>query len=154
MGIKKQDIKRLSGALSGLFMKVQEVDGRCVELTKEIDKQDLHLIAFIGERGSVIMRDIAEFLDIPFSTATGIVDKLVGKGCLARFHSEEDRRTVMVKLDKCGEEACSTFNTMKEEMGERMLKMLTADEKEQFIAILEKITFNLTQQQTVEKNVN
>lgn len=154
MRIKKEDVKRLSNALSGLFMKLEEVDGRCVQLTKDIDKQDLHLIGFIGEQGSVIMRDIAEFLEIPFSTATGIVDKLVAKEYFTRFHSEEDRRTVRVKLDKSGDEACCVFNTMKAEIGERMLKMLNQEEQERLIATLEKITFGLTKQQVVEKNVN
>ena len=154
MRVKKNDVRRLSDALSGLFVKLQEVDGRCVELTRDIDKQDLHLIGFIGQQGSVIMRDIAEFLDIPFSTATGIVDKLVAKNYLVRFHSEEDRRTVRVKLDKCGDNACNVFNTMKAEMGERMLKMLTEEEKDDFIATLEKITFALSKQQVLEKNVN
>ena len=46
------------------------------------------------------------------------------------------------------------ITTMKAEMGERMLSELTEEEKENFIAILEKITFNLTQQQVVEKHLN
>lgn len=154
MRIKKEDVKRLSNALSGLFIKLEEVDGRCVELTRNIDKQDLHLIGFIGEQNSVIMRDIAEFLDIPFSTATGIVDKLVTKGYLLRVHSKEDRRTVLVKLDKNGAEAYSTFTVMKAEMGERILKMVSPEEKDAFIAILEKMTFGLTKQQAIEKNIN
>ena len=154
MRIKKEDVERLTGAMEALIMKLHEVDGRCVELTKDIDKQDLHLISFIGDKNSVIMRDIAEFLDIPFSTATGIVDKLVSKKYLVRVHSEEDRRTVLVKLDKCGLHACNIFTEMKEELGQRMLELVTPEEKEQFISIMEKITFKLTQQQLIEKGIN
>lgn len=154
MGIKKDDIKRLTDAMECLIMTLKEVDGRCVELTQDIDEQDLHLVSFIGERGSVIMRDIAEFLNIPFSTATGIVDKLVSKAYLKRVHSETDRRTVLVELDRCGKAAFKTFAEMKEELGERMLQLVTPEEKEQFISIMEKITFRLTQQQVIEKHIN
>ena len=154
MRVKKEDVKRLTDAWANVFVKMQEVDSRCVDLTKDIDKQDLHLIGFIGEKGDVIMRDIAEFLDIPFSTATGIVDKLVSKGYLERVHSEYDRRTVLVKLNKLGEQRCAIFNEMKDEMGEFMLKLLSNEEKERLISILEKITLNLRHYQVVEKNVN
>ncbi len=58
----------------------------------------------------------------------------------------------MVKLGKCGENACGTFSTMIE-MSERMLKMLSEEEKEHLITALGKVTFGLTKQQVMNNNI-
>jgi len=96
IGQPKDFTSRFSSAFVNLMLKMEEVDDWCVQATKDITKQELALIGFIGHHVNVIMRDVAEFLDVPFSTATGIVDKLVTKGYLKRFNSEDDRRVVMV----------------------------------------------------------
>ncbi|MEO9483667.1 MAG: MarR family transcriptional regulator [Ekhidna sp.] len=145
IGQTRDFTSRFSEAFVNLMIKMEEVDDWCVQATKDITKQELLLIGFIGEHVNVIMRDVAEFLDVPFSTATGIVDKLVSKDYLKRFNSEDDRRVVMVCLAK--EKGQSTHKMMirkKKEMSEQVQQTLNETEREHLVTLLEKITKGLT----------
>ena len=135
---------RFSDAFVKLMLKMEEVDDWCVQATKDITKQELALIGYIGQHVNVIMRDIATFLDAPFSTATGIVDKLVSKGYLKRFNSEDDRRVVLVCLAKS--KGVNTFKMMtkkKAEMSQQVGQTLNPDEQENLVSLLEKIADGL-----------
>jgi DNA-binding MarR family transcriptional regulator len=107
-----------------LSVKVQETDQSCAEIVSanDISKYDLALVGMIGQKGEVIMRDIAEYLDVPYSTATGIVDKLVNKKILKRINSDTDRRTVKISLTpKKGKEICEQFVCFRHKLGEIVL---------------------------------
>ncbi len=145
MSVEENKVVRFTCALEMMLMKMQEVDNTCVELTKDISKRDFSIIVFVGKQEEVIMRDIAEYLNVPMSTCTGIVDKLVEKGHLVRFHSEEDRRIIKVTLSEVGK---TSFHLMKStlfNMGNTMLSDLNKSEQENLITLLEKVTLNLDQ---------
>lgn len=145
MRAEENKVGRFTSALETMLMKMQEVDNFCVELTKDISKRDFSIIVFVGKQEEVIMRDIAQFLNIPMSTCTGIVDKLVEKGHLRRFHSDEDRRIIKVSLSKSGKNSFHLMETSLYNLGSTMLSDLTAKEQESLIALLEKVTLNLDQ---------
>jgi DNA-binding MarR family transcriptional regulator len=126
-----------------MMMKMQEVDNTCVELTKDISKRDFSIIVFLGKNQQVIMREIAEFLQVPLSTTTGIVDKLVESGYLSRFHSNEDRRIIKVGLSSSGKKSFNLLQTSLHNMGKTVLGDLTPTERDQFIGLLGKVTGNL-----------
>jgi DNA-binding MarR family transcriptional regulator len=48
------------------------------------------------------MGELSNALSVPLSTATRIVDSLVGRGYLERFSDSEDRRIVRVRLTHKG----------------------------------------------------
>lgn len=143
MRVEEEKIIRFTCALEKMLMKMQEVDNTCVELTKDITKREFSIITYIGKTGEVIMRDISEFLNVPMSTTTGIVDKLVDKGYLTRVHSEKDRRIVMVTLSKFGKESFELLQSTLFNMGDTMLSDLTIEEQTNLIYLLEKVTLNL-----------
>lgn len=124
---------------SKLLVRMEEVDDWCVQITQDISKQDLLLIDHIGESEYLIMRDIAEFLNTPHSTATGIVDKLVKKTYLQRFYSEEDRRTVLVGLTDKAKELKNMFCSKRHEMSENIASILTEKEQHELLRIFGKI---------------
>ncbi|MEP1093694.1 MAG: MarR family transcriptional regulator [Cyclobacteriaceae bacterium] len=145
MAVDENKVGRFTLALEKMLMKMQEVDNSCVELTKDISKRDFSIIVFVGKQEEVIMRDIAEYLNIPMSTCTGIVDKLVEKGHLARFHSDEDRRIIKVTLSKFGRASFQLLESSLFNMGTMMLGDLKQKEQEELIKLLEKVTINLDQ---------
>ncbi len=125
-----------------LIVKLQEVDQACLQLTKNenITKQELSLIGFIGRTGEVIMREIAEYLEVPYSTATGIIDKLTQKKLLKRVNSESDRRTVKVCLTpKKGKELFEKFSELRYQLGVRLLKLLDEKDLEDMDRIMNKM---------------
>lgn len=131
---------------SKLLVRMEEVDDWCVQMTQDISKQDLLLIDHIGESEYLIMRDIAEFLNTPHSTATGIVDKLVKKTYLQRFYSEEDRRTVLVGLTDKAKELKNMFCSKRHEMSETIASVLTEKEQDELLRIFGKIDSKLQTQ--------
>ena len=131
-----------SKVFSNLVIRMQEVDDWCVQMTQDITKQELMLIDFIGDSEEIFMRDIAEFLQTPQSTATGIVDKLVKKDYLKRYYSEEDRRTIRIGLTPKGDSLKVLFCDKKKETSEAIATILTPEEQNQIISIFRKIDQN------------
>ena len=116
-----QKAEQFMHALQKMLLKMQEVDNSCLEVSKDLSKREFALIIFIGQMGDAIMRDVADFLQVPVSTATGIIDKLVDKGYLRRFHSNEDRRIVQVCLATHGEQAYALLQQQLFTMCQRIL---------------------------------
>jgi len=143
MNVKKENILRLGQAFERLILKLEEVDDFCVQLTRDISKQDLALISYIGGEGETIMRQVAEFCEVPLSTATWTVDKLVDKKYLNRVNALDDRRIVKVSLTKKGIGVFVLFQQKKFEMGQRMLSDLSEEKQRTFIEIAEQIAKNL-----------
>ncbi len=141
--VEKEKIDRFNSALQRLLLTMQEVDASCMELSKDLSKREFTLLVFLGKNGYAIMSDVANFLQVPMSTATGIVDKLVEKGYFMRFHSEEDRRTVMVTLGKQGKGLYDYLEQQLAKMCTRILGDLTSNQQDDFIHLLEKATSNL-----------
>lgn len=133
-------IQLLSDAMEDMISRMKAVDDRCVEIHKNISVRELHLICFVGKNEKVIMSDISEYMDVPMSTATGIVDKLVQKNYLKRSHSEFDRRTVQIELNSDGITACHQLMDMKHSMSGLILDMLTDEETNVLIKIIDKIS--------------
>ena len=132
-------IDSFSETFERMIVKMKEVDDWCVEVMNDISHQELSLVGFIGDHGDSIMRDIANYMDVPFSTATGIVEKLVQKGYLKRYHSEDDRRIVLVSLEKKGKDTHELFSSKKREMSTQVMSALTPDEQKSLISLFEKI---------------
>lgn len=127
-------------------IKLIEVYHLCVSDKDDINKQEFSLIGYIGRKEHVIMREIANFLEVPFSTATGIVDKLVQKKYLKRYNPETDRRTVMICLTpKKGKNMFEKYVQKKFELGKLVMEALDEKEQDQLIQILEKVAEQIRQ---------
>ena len=128
------------------FLKAIKLGVTTLELDVVISKDQkvvISLIVFVGKQQQVIMRDIADFLSVPMSTTTGIVDKLVDKGYIARYHSDQDRRIIKVELSKFGKETFELMETTLFRMSDAMLGDLSDKEQNQLVKLLEKVTTNL-----------
>ena len=136
-------VKRFTNAMEDLLMKMQEVDNSCMEVTEDISKRDFSLVIMLGKSGNLTMSEISEFLQIPMSTATNVVDKLVSKDYLARYHGQEDRRTVKVGLSKNGEVMFRLLETTMYNFGQAILSGFSEEEKEQFIGFMQRAKQNV-----------
>ncbi len=143
MSTSETQVSQFTEALEMMLMKMQEVDSTCIEATKDISKREFGLVVILGKHKSLIMSEIAEFINVPMSTATGIVDKLVSKGYLMRFYSEEDRRIVRIGLSKYGGELFELLEKTMIKFGYHILEGFEEEEKEMFIRLMQKATRNL-----------
>lgn len=101
----------------------------CCKLCGGVSEKELFILVFVGQNQRVSMSELASTLEVPLSTLTSIVDKLVEKKYLLRGHSEEDRRVVHVALAAKGKESYKAFLRQKKLMAEHVLAQL--NEKEQ-----------------------
>ena len=74
------------------------------------------------------MGDLAAALAVSTPTATGIVDRLVGRGDIARGHDAEDRRVVTCFLTDQGREHVSALYLAKFEVFRELFSTLTPEE--------------------------
>ena len=139
MSIGKKDIVlEFIMGLESLILGMQQVDASCLEAYKDVSKKEYTLLVMIGKSESMIMREVADFLQIPVSTATGIIDKLIEKGYVVREYSPEDRRIVIVRLS---DEGKSIYLTLKEKLycyGKALLQEFDDEERSLFIKLINK----------------
>lgn len=111
----------------------------CCEICGGINEKELYIINYVGQRDNVKMSEIAADMALPMSTLTSIIDKLVEKKYLERYHSNEDRRVINVALGTRGKETCHIFMEQQQQMARRVLSDLDEKEQDQLIRYLEKM---------------
>lgn len=97
-----------------------------IKIDLTLSKTELLALLIVDRHGEIIMSQIADYVRVPLSTATGIVDRLVKNKYLKRERSESDRRIVVIQLTEKGSE-------------------IVKDVKESILGYLEKINQTLTE---------
>ncbi len=115
----------------------------CCKVCGDLNEKELFIIAFIGEKRSVKMSDIADYIQAPLSTLTTIVDKLVTNKFLLRYNSNDDRRVVKVELDRKGKASYKEFKNRREIMANKVLGHLSEAEQETLIANLTQLVTSI-----------
>jgi DNA-binding MarR family transcriptional regulator len=101
---------------------------------------DLHVLAIVEAKPDVILKEIKDYLDVPNSTLTGIVDRLENKGLVERMISSRDRRSFGLKLTGKGRALRDEQRMVRRNAAEKMLGALDSDaEREAFVAMMVKI---------------
>ena len=137
---ERNQIERFIDGIEGLMLGMQQVDSSCIVAFGQITKREFGLCVMLGKQQKMIMREVAEFLQVPMSTATGIVDKLIEKGLVKRDYSPEDRRIVMIGLS---EEGTAIYKMLMEKLfdfGKAILENFNREDRERFIEYLERAT--------------
>jgi len=115
----------------------------CCKVCGDLNEKELFIIAFIGEKKSVKMSDIADYIQAPLSTLTTIVDKLVTNKFLLRYNSNDDRRVVKVELDRKGKSSYKEFKNRREIMAKKVLGHLSEAEQVTLISVLNQLVASM-----------
>ena len=120
-----------------------------IDLT--FSKQEIFTLMLVERKGEIIMSQIAEYVNVPMSTATGIVDRLVKNGYLERNRSDSDRRIVLIKLT---DKAKTVVNEIKN-LGSKYFSIIyesLSDEERAFLSkIITKVINSINKQESVDK---
>jgi DNA-binding MarR family transcriptional regulator len=68
----------------------------------DVTMSQLKIMFILFVHGQIRMSDIAADLQVTLATATGLVDRLVEKGLVARESQPDDRRVVLCRLSESG----------------------------------------------------
>ncbi|WP_424358197.1 MarR family winged helix-turn-helix transcriptional regulator [Methanocella sp. MCL-LM] len=101
---------------------------------------DLHILAIIEAWPDVILKEIRDYLEVPNSTLTGMIDRLEKKGLIERTLSGRDRRSFGLKLTAKGQELRGEQHQIRLAGASGMLAALDSDEERRaFVGMLNKI---------------
>lgn len=95
----------------------------------------LRVLELLARWGDMTQRELTEMLGIRPGSASELIGKLERAGLIARTESDADRRTAVVHLTDSGLEQLESRDKERPEL----FSALSADEKEQLLALLEKL---------------
>jgi DNA-binding MarR family transcriptional regulator len=90
----------------------------------------------------MLMSDLSRFLLVSNGNVTGIVDRLVSEGLVARARRNGDRRTSMVRLTEAGVEAFRTIAAAHEGWIGELLGSVSEEETRRLAAMLKSFRSN------------
>ncbi|GGH31676.1 MarR family winged helix-turn-helix transcriptional regulator [Paenibacillus segetis] len=111
-----------------------------INLDLTLSKTELLMMIMLDRYGEITMSQMAEYSNIPMSTATGIVDRLVKLGYMKRNRSEADRRIVVIALSEMGEKLVSELKKQISEYVTMIDQALTDEEKSLLFNLFIKIS--------------
>ena len=112
------------------------------QATAELSRTEVAVLRYLADHGPSTMSDVSSSLGLAHSSATGIVDALVGAKLVERSRPDVDRRQVVVDLTRIGRRTHDAFIDDRTGMGVAMLEALTPGERDRLLALFRKMTGN------------
>lgn len=105
----------------------------------EYTKNELFALLFLYRYNDANMTQIAEYINAPLNTATGVITRLEKKQMVERIRSNEDRRIVLIKLTDKAKDILEKEKNKIIDYGSRIFGMLTSEEKMAALSIYQKV---------------
>jgi DNA-binding MarR family transcriptional regulator len=106
---------------------------------KPLNELDKQVLFFVAKQPGCGPTDAARFLGVANTTVSSATDRLVKRDLLTRERPEADRRAVALRLTAAGQARVDAMQAMYGDLHRRMLDPLTAAERRQLIATMQKI---------------
>lgn len=97
------------------------------------------ILMVLNDAGTITQRELTAELGIQPGSASEVIAKLERNGLVERALSSEDHRTADVSLTEEGKRQAEAALEQRIQRHEEMLSTLTQEEKEQLLALLEKV---------------
>lgn len=102
-------------------------------------KNEILTILLISRRKNVNVSEVAEYINAPLNTATGVISRLEKKNVLERKRDTDDKRVVKITLTEEGEALIEDEKKLIGYYVEEVYKSLTDEEKIAAISIVNKV---------------
>ncbi|WKY44665.1 MarR family transcriptional regulator [Eubacteriaceae bacterium ES2] len=111
------------------------------DLWQKVDcsKNELYVMLYLYRNSNVNMTELADYLEVPLNTATGIISRMEKHELLKREKSPEDKRVITIVLTKSG--ITTAKRILRELMGisELILESFTDEETIVLIKLIDKM---------------
>ena len=134
---------RLVGLLPRLTQEINRHENNYVT-TGKITLPQLLVLEYLSHQKISKMNMVAAATGTSFSTATGMVDRLVKHGLVKRVPGEDDRRTVLVSITDKGRKILKQVYSQKRSGIIRLFSRISVKERQEYLDILQKIVHNLS----------
>lgn len=97
------------------------------------------ILILLQETGGMTQKELTGRLGVKPGSASEVLNKLEQAGLISRTLSEMDHRTTDIRLTPAGKALAKEASAQRRERHEQMFSVLSDEEKETLIALLEKI---------------
>src|SRR5689334_22743475 len=101
-----------------------------------ISMTHLHILWVLEHHGDLTMSRLAEMLDVSFSNATGLIDRMEERGLVERVRVPDDRRVVIVRASAAGARIRDEIEALKQDRMRAILGRLGPDQLTRVLAAL------------------
>ena len=99
----------------------------------------MHVMWLLQHHGDLPMNRVADLLDVSFSNATGIVDRMEERGLVERVRVPDDRRVVLVRIAAGGLQALDQMEALKHDRLQAILGHLDEAQLERLATAIDDI---------------
>jgi DNA-binding MarR family transcriptional regulator len=99
-----------------------------------ISMTHLHILWVLEHHGELTMSRLAEMLDVSFSNATGLIDRMEERGLVERVRVPDDRRVVIVRVSPEGIRVRDEIEALKHDRMRSILERLSPDQLTRLLA--------------------
>ena len=135
---RQRQAERLIDAVEMLIHRDMAPPKEHVEAMLNFSPPEFRSLMWLGRHGMAVMSDFAQGIQVPLSTATRIVNRMVKKGLVVRRRSDLDRRIVEIDLSPVAYEHKNRFVAQRLATTERVVGALSREESETLLTLLEK----------------
>lgn len=126
-----------------------------INLDLKFSKSEIFTLILLDTKKEITMTELADNINAPMSTATGIADRLVKNNYIERKRSKQDRRIVVLKITKKGNQLVIDLKDVISKYINVVIDDLTDEEKQFLIKIIFKIISSLQSKNNITlKNNN
>lgn len=109
-------------------------------------KNEIFVLLLIYRRGEVNMTEIADYINAPLNTATGIINRMEKKKMIQRERSVSDKRVVTVKMADDGLILMKEMIREVVNCGQKVMNDLSAQETQIIFKVVDKVIEVLQQE--------
>lgn len=110
-----------------------------------ITPPQLWALTHLDAKGACQMNELAVSMNLGFSSATGLVDRMARQGLVKRTRSSQDRRAVRVAITLKGRRIVKQIYAQKRKGVEKLFSRLSARERAKYLEIIEKLVNKLAE---------
>ena len=104
------------------------------------------VLEILHREGQSRMTDLARLINVSTAAMTGIVDRLVRDGYVARASDPDDRRIIKVGLTAKGDKAVKNIVDQRKQIFSRIFGVLSQEDREEYLKILVSVRDRLKEQ--------
>lgn len=105
----------------------------------DYSKNEILAMLFIYRKKIVNMTEVAEYINAPLNTATGVISRLEKKMMAERKRDYKDKRVVKISLTQKGQSFIEEEKKIIEYYFKQLVKVLSEEEKKAAISIVGKV---------------
>mgnify|MGYP002377832488 CR=1 FL=1 len=102
------------------------------------------VLDFLKDRKTAQMNELAEYMKLKFSSATGLIDRMVKHQLVKRVRSEADRRVVLISITSKGEKILREIYKQKRKGIMQLFGRLGPEDRMQYMELIEKLVKDLS----------